>query len=235
MAISGTIFGFLDDTILLYTIFPSPIGGLFYTIWDHTIWDDTIFYSFTILPIGSMVLAANMTGVYWWDLLPYIPAPWILWVTVYDISQSFDCFHPNHIGSWFSLGKMPHVCICRVSHDATRRQVACALLSGWVGILLPFGRNSEWSISWFIYRVMWVKQCYKPPIWEWFIPSSYGDDWGMDHHCLPTWYTCIPAMASLVPKDSMVHIFFCKMVHQRMNIPEAKPQTLSTPIVTLKP
>jgi hypothetical protein len=64
MAISGTIFGFWDDTILLYTIFPSPIGGLFYTIWDHTIWDDTIFYSFTILPIGSMVLAANMTGVY---------------------------------------------------------------------------------------------------------------------------------------------------------------------------
>ena len=39
---------------------------------------------------------------------------------------------------------------------------------------------------------------------------------------------------TLVPKDSMVHNS-CKMVHQRMNMPVAKPQILSTPIVTLKP
>jgi len=29
---------------------------------------------------------------------------------------------------------------------------------------------------------MWVKQCHKPPIWEWFIVyTTYenGDDWGM--------------------------------------------------------
>ena len=23
--------------------------------------------------------------------------------------------------------------------------------------------------------VMWLKQCHKPPIWEWFIPPIYGD------------------------------------------------------------
>jgi len=23
--------------------------------------------------------------------------------------------------------------------------------------------------------IMWVKQCHKPPIWEWFIPPIYGD------------------------------------------------------------
>ena len=23
--------------------------------------------------------------------------------------------------------------------------------------------------------IMWLKQCHKPPIWEWFIPPIYGD------------------------------------------------------------
>ena len=114
----------------------------------------------------------------------------------------------------FPWTKCPHVCICRVSHDATRRQMACALLSGWVGILLPFGRNSEWSISWFIYRVIWVKQCYKPPNWEWIIPPifCYGDDWGMVYHHfthMTYLYSCNGFI--LVPKDSMVHIFFVQM------------------------
>ena len=22
---------------------------------------------------------------------------------------------------------------------------------------------------------MWVKQCHKPPIWQWFVPPIYGD------------------------------------------------------------
>ena len=26
---------------------------------------------------------------------------------------------------------------------------------------------------------MWLKRCHKQPIWEWFIPPIYGDDWGM--------------------------------------------------------
>jgi hypothetical protein len=40
------------------------------------------------LPIGSMVLVYMLTlGVYWWQMLPYIAAPWILWVRIYqDIS-----------------------------------------------------------------------------------------------------------------------------------------------------
>jgi hypothetical protein len=29
---------------------------------------------------------------------------------------------------------------------------------------------------------MWVKQCHKPPIWEWFIPPLYGD-LGMVYKC----------------------------------------------------
>ena len=27
--------------------------------------------------------------------------------------------------------------------------------------------------------LMWLKQCHKLPIWEWFIPPIDGDDWGM--------------------------------------------------------
>ena len=40
------------------------------------------------LPIGSMVLVYMLTlGVYWWQMLPYIAAPWILWARIYqDIS-----------------------------------------------------------------------------------------------------------------------------------------------------
>ena len=30
---------------------------------------------------------------------------------------------------------------------------------------------------------MWVKQCHKPPIWEWFIQTIYGDDCGMVYNC----------------------------------------------------
>jgi hypothetical protein len=26
---------------------------------------------------------------------------------------------------------------------------------------------------------MWVKQCHKPSIWEWFTPPIYVDDWGI--------------------------------------------------------
>jgi hypothetical protein len=36
-------------------------------------------------------------------------------------------------------------------------------------------------------KIMWVKQCHKPPIWEWQtlvnIPPIYGDDWGMVYYC----------------------------------------------------
>ena len=30
---------------------------------------------------------------------------------------------------------------------------------------------------------MWVKQCHKPPIWEWFIPPIYGDLGNGLWHC----------------------------------------------------
>ena len=30
----------------------------------------------------------------------------------------------------------------------------------------------------------------KPPIWEWFKPTIYGDDWGMVYYC----YTAIPVL-----------------------------------------
>jgi hypothetical protein len=31
--------------------------------------------------------------------------------------------------------------------------------------------------------VMWVKQCHKPPIWEWFIPPVKMVIWGMVYDC----------------------------------------------------
>jgi hypothetical protein len=31
--------------------------------------------------------------------------------------------------------------------------------------------------------IMLLKQCHKPPIWKWFIPPVYGDDWRMIYFC----------------------------------------------------
>jgi len=41
--------------------------------------------------------------------------------------------------------------------------------SGWTADKLYLVEN----------HLLWVKQCHKPPIWEWFIPTISGDDWGM--------------------------------------------------------
>ena len=29
------------------------------------------------------------------------------------------------------------------------------------------------------FDLLWLKQCHKLPIWEWFIPPIDGDDWGI--------------------------------------------------------
>ena len=61
--------------------------------------------------------------------------------------------------------------------DSSNSQVTetwlCAVLGFWKSTM-AMGKKENLKIS----RVMWVKQCHKPPIWEWFIPPIYGD-WGM--------------------------------------------------------
>ena len=47
-------------------------------------------------PIGSMYgIYANKNGVYWWYMLPYIAATWILWVWIFPCPVSWDQYMTN--------------------------------------------------------------------------------------------------------------------------------------------
>jgi hypothetical protein len=43
------------------------------------------------------------------------------------------------------------------------------------------------------FRIMWVKKCHKPPVWEWLIPPIY-DDLGMIYYC----FTHITPLSTLM-------------------------------------
>jgi hypothetical protein len=65
------------------------------------------------------------------------------------------------------------------------------------GVLMGFKHEQWWfngdlimknddfnGICIYIYTyIMWVKQCHKPPIWEWFIPPIKMVIWGMVYYC----------------------------------------------------
>ena len=50
--------------------------------------------------------------------------------------------------------------------------------------------------------VMWVKQCHKPPIWEWFTPPFYGDLGGWFIGVLTTYVTCVPTYCRVSPTSA---------------------------------
>jgi hypothetical protein len=52
--------------------------------------------------------------------------------------------------------------------------------------------------------VMWVKQCHKPPIWEWFIPHKNGDLGDILWHCFThsEMCGCVSQLHSLLIGDN---------------------------------
>jgi len=66
------------------------------------------------------------------------------------------------------------------------------------------------------FEVMWVKQCHKPPIWEWFIASIKMVIWEMVYYC----FTHIILVGSLVNWNSSFNEFQRTNPSKRHKIPE---------------
>ena len=63
---------------------------------------------------------------------------------------------------------------------------------------------------------MWVEQCHKPPIWEWFIASIKMVIWEMVYYC----FTHIILVGSLVNWNSSFNEFQRTNPSKRHKIPE---------------
>jgi len=95
---------------------------------------------------------------------------------------------------WFvdELKELPDVCLTTLAwiiHNTHAKEAFPKYLMK--AITVPLGKHAQAdnpaatrpiTLLPVVYRllakvvyIMWVKQCHKPPIWEWFIPPIYGD------------------------------------------------------------
>ena len=68
--------------------------------------------------------------------------------------------------------------------------------------------------------VTWVKQCHKPPIWEWFIPPVYGEIGGWFIIVLPTLYMMCTMFILQIAYSKIANESSLPTGLQRLSIPK---------------
>ena len=96
-------------------------------------------------------------------------------------TQHFPCKMPKfQFPNWESFPFMPCHGVHGV-HGLRSSQQRGAAGDGGARQAAPF--SDFWGFEAKDLTIMLLKQCHKPPIWKWFIPPVYGDDWRMIYFC----------------------------------------------------
>ena len=123
------------------------------------------------LPSGTQTLPCFLvyfpilTSIYIFVWLPKVSQKW----------PQFLCQYQKTFRSWLQPAQLA----TPTSHSPK-----------WMGWFIPFTSNNRGQNPIIIIisggceiLSMWVKQCHKPPIWEWFIPPIKMVIWGMLYSC----------------------------------------------------